>query len=841
MGSRFVRALAEVGEDERARFGGKAVQLAALCGVEGVHVPGGFCVSAEAGWGEEEERPVREEEGAAGEEGVGGEEGAAEEEAGRAALHGLPEAIAAEIRAAVLARGPETAWAVRSSATTEDQAHTAFAGLHDSFLAVVGADAVVDAVRRCRASLHSARAVAWRRAQGILDTDARMAVLVQELVPAEVSGTLFTADPVSGRRGTAAIEACAGLGEALVGGRVAGQGFALRGGVVERRPEPGVAALLTDDELRALEALGRRIEAARGAPQDIEWCRAGGRFSVVQSRPITTLFPIPPAPDDAPRIYLSVAHQQMMLDALTPLGRSLWLKTTPRPMAEAGGRLFVDVTAMLATGPGRAALLHTMAQHDLLTLDALRTVLDRGDLLPPVASSAPAAPPPAAPPPLEADDTVVPALIAAWDDSLEQGRRRLQGCAGEGCFDAIDDDLVALRERMADPVGRQAYMSAIDAAFWLDEQLGEWLGEADAAAVLARSAPGDVTAEMALGLLDVADAIRPHPAVVAWLGQVDAEVGQDALLSGLRRVGGGAGAADALGDWLQRYGMRGVGEIDLGRPRFRERPGRLLPLLLAHVQHLPTGEATRRRDEGAREAADKAADVLGRLQALPQGADKVDRTRRAIARLRTYMGYREYPKFGMIQRYGLYKQVLLGQARRLVQAGVLADETDAFFLSFDELRAVVRTGRVQAGLVAARRLDHARNERLRPPRVLTSEGECLDGGWPDGAARAGELVGLPVSLGVAEGRARVLLDVGDAALQPGEILVTRFTDPSWTPAFLLAGGLVTEIGGRMTHGAVVARELGLPAVVGVHEATTRIRDGQRIRVDGGRGTVALLD
>ena len=228
------------------------------------------------------------------------------------------------------------------------------------------------------------------------------------------------------------------------------------------------------------------------------------------------------------------------------------------------------------------------------------------------------------------------------------------------------------------------------------------------------------------------------------------------------------------------------------------------------------------------------------MRDLPDGDRKADETKRKIDRVRTFIGYREYPKYGMVSRYFVYKQALLEEAGRLVQARVLREKEDIFYLTFQELHDVVRTNHVDDQLIC-RRKDAFRSYRaLTPPRVLTSDGEAITGAYRRDDVPTGALVGLPVSAGTIEGRARVILDMAEADLEPGDILVTAYTDPSWSPLFVAIAGLVTEVGGQMTHGAVIAREYGLPAVVGVGQATRLIRDGQRIRVNGTDGYIEVL-
>jgi pyruvate,water dikinase len=363
---------------------------------------------------------------------------------------------------------------------------------------------------------------------------------------------------------------------------------------------------------------------------------------------------------------------------------------------------------------------------------------------------------------------------------------------------------------------------------------------------------------MGLALLDVADVIRPHPDVVAFLRHVEDEGFREArerngdqfgerasrtsrqFLDELPKLAGGREARDAIEAWLDKYGMRCVGEIDITRPRWSERPSTLVPIILGNIKNFEPGAGERRFEQGRQEAWKKEQELLERLRALPDGERKAEEAKRMIDRVRTFIGYREVPKYGMVSRYFVYKQALLEEAERLVQAHVLREKEDIFYLTFQELHDVVRTHQVDDQRIR-QRMDAFRSyQALTPPRVLTSDGEAIAGAYRRDDLPAGALLGLPVSAGTIEGRARVILDMAEADLEAGDILVTAYTDPSWTPLFVAIKGLVTEVGGLMTHGAVIAREYGLPAVVGVEHATRLIRDGQRIRVHGTDGYVEIL-
>lgn len=836
-GAPWVVDFQEAGRSAVPLVGGKGAGLAELSRIEGVRVPPGFCITTAAFRLVVGQVPAL--------DGLIDRLAALDANDG-AALRGLsadirhaieaaaiPPELAGEITRRLAGLGHGCGLAVRSSATAEDLPTASFAGQHDSYLNLTRPAAVLNHIGRCWASLYTERAVAYRQRNGFDHRKVQMAVIVQRMVPAEASGVLFTADPVTGDRKVACIDAAAGLGEALVSGRINPDAFKVRDGQVVEMPGE---ACLTDAQAVRLAALGRRIEAHFGAPQDIEWCLDRDGFHIVQSRPITTLFPIPRAPDDGPRVYLSVGHREMMTDAWKALGLSLRQLNSPAGFYEAGGRLYVDVTARLATAEGRRALLGLAGKSDPLTGDALRTIIDRGFVPPETEETPAAAGKPAAPPPLEPDPAIVAGLIQASEASLAALKRDIATKRGADLLDFIRADIGELKRILFDPLSHRAIMASMEAVWQLNDQMQEWLGEKNAADVLAQSVSGNITSEMGLALLDVADVIRPHQQVVAFLE----EGGDDGFLDALPGLPGGREARNAIQGFLDRYGMRCVGEIDITRPRWSERPSALLPMILANVRNFAPGEAGRRFERGLKEADAKAQELLARLRQLPDGEEKADQARAATERLRVFAGYREYPKYHMMCRYFVYKQALLEEARSLAKDGAIKQVEDIFHLTFGELREAVESRRVDAGLIAERKLAFAANQALTPPRVLTSEGEAVSGAYRREDLPPGALVGLAVSAGMVEGRARVVLDVADADLEPGDILVTPFTDPSWTPLFVAIKGLVTEVGGQMTHGAVIAREYGLPAVVGLENATRLIRDGERIRLHGSEGYVEIL-
>jgi pyruvate,water dikinase len=341
---------------------------------------------------------------------------------------------------------------------------------------------------------------------------------------------------------------------------------------------------------------------------------------------------------------------------------------------------------------------------------------------------------------------------------------------------------------------------------------------------------------MGLQLLDVADVIRPYPEVIKYLRRAK----DDNFFEGLNDIEGGQEVKRAIEDFLRKYGMRCSGEIDITKNRWSEKPTTLVPALLGNIKNFVRGAAKDKFEQGQQEALKKERELLGRLKRLPDGEQKAKETKRMIDLLRNLAGYREYPKYAIVTRYFIYKQALMKEAEKLVQASVIQDKEDIYYLSFEEFREVVRTDNLDYNTISKRKDEFKSYEKLSPPRVMTSDGEIITGAYNPENLPPNALPGLAVSSGVIEGRARVILNIEDASLEEGDILVTTFTDPSWTPLFVAIKGLVTEVGGLMTHGAVIAREYGLPAVVGVENATKLIKDGERIRVNGTDGYVEKL-
>ncbi|PGQ43129.1 phosphoenolpyruvate synthase [Bacillus thuringiensis] len=867
--SSFVLDFQEIENTQLSLVGGKGLNLGELTNIQGIQVPEGFCVTT-----------------------VGYEKAIEQNEELQTLLQQLTKLkmeeraqigeMSKKIREVIMAVeiptdvveavahylsrfGNEHAYAVRSSATAEDLPYASFAGQQDTYLNIIGEEAILQHVRKCWASLFTERAVTYRIQNGFKHNQVSICVVVQKMVFPEASGILFTADPITSNRKVLSIDASFGLGEALVSGLVSADNYKVKegeisetmiatkkiaiyalkeGGTETKQIDPVQQKLqtLSEQQILQLAQIGRQIEAYFGCPQDIEWCLAHDTIYIVQSRPITTLYPIPEVNDGENHVYISVGHQQMMTDAMKPLGLSFFLLTTSAPMRKAGGRLFVDATQQLALPASRDYLINTLGKSDPLIRDALTTVVERDNfitLLPDdekEKSVGKGVPPASTQPEIENDPAIVTELIKNSEASLEELKQNMQLKSGVDVLDFILEDIQQLKKVLFNPQSIAVIMAGMNASTWINEKMEQWLGEKNAADTLSQSVQNNVTSEMGLALMDVADVIRPYKEVITYLQHVE----DDSFLNELVQFKGGEEARDAILTFLNKYGMRCSGEIDITKTRWSEKPTTIIPMILNHIRDFEYGASKRKFEEGLQEAVKKEEELVNRLQHLPDSKQKVEETKRMIRNIRNCIGYREYPKYGMVNRYFIYKQALLKEAEQLVQSGVIHEVDDIYYLTFEELHEVVRTNKLDYELIQKQKNDYKLYEKLTPPRIMTSDGEIIAGKYKRENLPADAIVGLPVSSGVIEGRARVILNMEEANLEEGDILVTAFTDPGWTPLFVSIKGLVTEVGGLMTHGAVIAREYGLPAVVGVENATKIIKDGQRIRVHGTEGYIEVL-
>ncbi len=707
------------------------------------------------------------------------------------------------------------------------------------------------------------------------------------MVAASVAGVLFTANPLTGKRREAVIDANPGLGEAVVSGATNPDHFVVRtatgemveqrlgdkrisiqpvasGGVqrveqAEARPE----ACLTDMEVRALVELGAEVEKHFACPQDIEWAfDAAGQIFLLQARPITTLFPLPvdaPTADEAPRVYLSFNVQQGTYRPFTPMGISAIRvlassiaalvgyppRSTlagPRFVTEAASRVFFDVTAALRSSFGRALLLQSMDQAEVHAAAMFRQLAnDPRFALRPTARwllwRAIAR--------LLIYSGSLWHLVQAMVSPRSARARFLRLVrtlpkmgkveANRPAADYLTKVERLLVESMHVLLGASfpVMVGGMQTLALAKTLLGEQVTESELQVAL-RGLPSNPTTEMNLALWTLAGQVRADPPVAQQVrGSAPVRLAE-AYHSGrlpepLQR---------GLADFLSLYGHRSVSELDLGVPRWSEDPAYVLNILCGYLESRePALSPAAQYRQAAREAEAMVAELTrratrrGRLRGLIVSF--------CLRRARALGGLREMPRFVIALLLAQARTLLWPVGEELARCGRLEAAGDIFFLTLPEgqealagtdMRARVRERRANDGLERARR---------HVPLVLLSDGTEPSAESPVAISSQEFLQGTSASPGVVTAFARVILDPRDADLLPGEILVAPSTDPGWTPLFLTAGGLVMETGGAMAHGAIVAREYGIPAVVGVRGATEQIPTGSRITVDGAAGTVSI--
>ena len=790
--------------------------------------------------------------------------------------------------------------AVRSSATAEDLPGMSFAGQQDTFLNVIGDPALLEAVVNCWSSLWTARAIGYRERNKVPHAEAALAIVVQEMVPAQVSGVLFSANPLSGLRAEMVIDVTFGLGEALVSGKVQPDHYVVNlpdnrivtktlgakaisirgkeGGGLETIDEPTHdRQALSDDQIMELTDMGKYVQAIFDFPQDIEWALYDGDFYMLQSRPITSLFPIPQGlGDEKLHVMFSFAAVQGMYGPITPLGRDalcmafagaaalFGLQRTYENQGAlriAGERLWVDITSVVYNKVGQKVLRVAIPLLEPTIVQPLET-LWRDNLT----SDKLGMPRPGTFFQLlrfgfSIFRRVIPAFFNPdrFRESVSNETEGLLDELRDRAGDIQGDTSTCLSQRMelldfilpgfsffitryipAIFVG-MATMNLLD-HFARGIPSDDANSESDLSVLtmqLTRGIPNNVTTEMDLYLWKSAKRIKTDPeSTDIFLEEKPDDLAQRFHDQALPPEG-----QEVVSTFLDRYGMRAVGEIDISRSRWSDDPTHIMGVLQNYLRIEDEDRAPdvvfERSAREAESAIEKLVDAVSRTNG---GRLKARLVRFAAGRMRSLLGLREMPKFMLMRMLAIQRKGLLSSGEDMVAEGVFDQPDDIFYLHPDELANLAEGDeRDWREIIISRRMLYEREKlRRQLPRLLLSDGRAFYEGLSAPEEEEGVLVGSAVSPGLVEGVVHVIFDPLEEQLAPGEILVCQGTDPAWTPLFLAAGGLITEVGGMMTHGSLVAREYGIPAVVGVHEATSRLKTGQRVRVDGSAGRVVVL-
>jgi pyruvate,water dikinase len=795
----------------------------------------------------------------------------------------MPEKVEEEIVKAADKIGIDNYYAVRSSATAEDLAFASFAGQQDTYLNIKGKASLINSVRNCWASLFTDRAILYRLQNKIEHEKVHMSVVVQKMVLPDIAGIMFTADPVSGNRGIISIDASYGLGEALVSGLVSPDIYKFKkesmeieskniadkkmaimpiqgGGTkkVDITGEKSISQVMVDGDIKKLAELGMKIEEHYGCPQDIEWCLEKNKLYIVQSRAITSLFPLqtPMPKDESMHVYISLSHAQVMTDPISPLGIDLFRDMLPfgenvereeryKILTSAGGRIYADISGLMHFKKLQVKIPELLESGDALMAEALGQLVQRknfdeklkgkkANIKPFLRYIMPVA--------IKTIKNLVfsntEGTVKLMNNYIKQ-REKDTLKAVQSAKQGVEklDVIYKTASLYEDAKIIIPYLAPGIIAFKVLGNLEKkFLGTNHYTNIIAKGLEGNITTEMGLLIGDLADMVRKSQSLIYEFENEDCKT----LISRINKVKGNDEFKRFFNNFINQYGVRASGEIDIARDRWLENPEPLVKSILAIIK--TSKEGIHREEYGKTiEKAKEAAENMVKEIQDKHGKIKAKIARRLILVLRNSFPIREHHKFMMMRLFMIFKNVLLEEAKILVGKDCLKEENDIFYVSFEELYKAIENSESLKTLVEARKEEYEYYKKLSAPRVMTSEGEEIKAGYKRGNMPEGALLGIPVSSGVIEGIAKVITDPSKTALNKGEILVAPFTDPGWTPLFINASGLVMEVGGLLTHGTVVAREYGIPAVVGISEATKKIKTGQKIRVDANNGYVMVIE
>ncbi|MEN8907624.1 MAG: phosphoenolpyruvate synthase [Clostridiales bacterium] len=786
----------------------------------------------------------------------------------------LPADLSTELIKTLYLYDINKSFAIRSSATAEDLPTASFAGQHNTYLNISGKNSILKHIKKCWASLFTERAIIYRIQNNFLHDKISLSVIVQEMIEPSVSGIMFTADPKTSNRKVVSIDASYGLGESLVSGLVNCDNFKVRdnkiiskiisdkkiqikfssdGGTIEELIDDNNRKLpaLSDSVILELSKIGKYIEEHYSHPQDIEWCIKDNKIYILQSRPITTLYPLPKVDSGETRVFLSAGHLQMMTAPLKPLGVYFFRSAISNPPYQViGGRIYCDLSHDLATLLGRFMTKKIIGIiGDTLLTESISKVCKDKHIIRQLKKGKEKV--------IQSgnnsgglsiishaykmykknDPNIIKNFIVEEQKSIDKMEDNINKLSGSKVFDFIYENHEDRRTKLMQPPNAGVITSVMLSTMWFNKKIKKWIGIENAADTIIQSIPNSVTSDTGLELLDVADVVRKYPEIIEYFKNAN----NDSFFDDILKLEGGEHVYNSIKNYLDSYGMRCSGDIDITVPRWSEEPTKLIPFIMNNVNNFESNSKKIKFEQGIKESEEKIEYYAKEVEKLFNGKRNAKKIRSIASIIRNYIGYREYPKFSYIKRYYIYKKALLKEAEKLLELNLIKEKEDVYYLNFDEFKEIVNSLTLDYSIIEKRKEEYKHYERLTPQRLITSDGDVIESEYNKEDIPEHSLVGVPVSSGVIEGRARVISSMEEADFEEGDILVTEFTDPSWTPLFVSIKGLITEVGGLMTHGAVISREYGLPAVVSVENATKLIKDGQKIRLNGTKGYVETLD
>ena len=782
----------------------------------------------------------------------------------------IDENLENEINIALNKIGEEKFYAVRSSATAEDLENMSFAGQQDTYLNIQGINSIKENIKKCWASLYTQRAVIYRKKNNIKEEDISICVVIQEMIDSKKSGIMFSADPLTNNYNNITIDAGFGLGEALVSGLITPDLYKYHkvdnkiiykevnkkeiaiyrkdsGGTqqVILNEKQQTTQVLSNSEIKQLSNIAKDIETYYNSPQDIEWAiNEDDKIYILQSRPITSLYPKINKIHDDERIYISFNHVQVMTDTIRPLGIDLFKNILPFiSIQDAGGRVYIDITPVIKL-PIRNKIIEKLIPNvDFLMADALKNYVDKyniGKKLPSKEAIK------------QVKNVVLPVVKTTRKNYKQNVKPDSQTIVNNFIenFTIDIDNKINKSESLIEKIKKiqeigpsmfpsvlQNIMPYIAPGIISYKKLLSLLEKNSMDATLCEKVvsgiEGNITTEMGLMVGDLSDLVRNDTYLIKIL-ETDPQNAHEKIIQQSED-----NVRKAFEKFLSIYGMRGIKEIDFTNERYIEDFTTVSISILNNIQTLKEKEHRENYNKLIEESIISEKKILKTLKEKGNERD-LDKAQNYIKNIRCFLSMREHGKYALMKVFNIFRNVFKEVGEYLEEKMLIDSKEDIYYLTIEEIQDILLNKTNYKKVIDNRKEAYEFYEKLTPPRVMNSDGEIFKGNYNKGDIPKDALVATPVSCGIYEGYARVILNPKDDNLKKGEILVTKFTDPGWTPLFINAKGLILEVGGLLTHGAIVAREYGIPALVGLENATTLIKTGDYIRINADKGYVEIL-
>lgn len=784
-----------------------------------------------------------------------------------------------DIEKALNTIGKENFYSIRSSATAEDLPNMSFAGQQDTYLNIYGIDELIYHIKKCFASLYTQRAVIYRKKNNLIEKEVSMSVIVQKMVNSNKSGIMFTVNPITNNYNELTIDAGFGLGETLVSGLISPDFYKYdkhknkiietkinkkeiaiyrkkQGGTDKRILDENIQykQVLTLSEIKEVASIGKSIEEYYKYPQDIEWAIDDeNKLYILQSRAITSLYPkIDKNHEEEDKVYISLNHIQVMTDPVKPLGIDMFKRIFPYKqdinigkslaITSGGGRVYIDLTEILKL-PFRNKIIKLISSNvDYLMGNALENYLMKNKLNKKIPS-------------INMIKGAKNSIFYIFKKGIKNIKSKTKPNAEYEINLFIEEFINNIKSEIENIEDLESKINVIKklaprTLITIFKNIGPYimagiLSYKSLISILKKNnidtnlvnkivsgLEGNVTTEMGLRVGDLTDCIRGKEDIIKILKEHPKNAHIIILEKNYDELN------ICLNKFLDDYGMRGLGEIDISNPRYKDDFTMISKSIINNLNTLKEKEHRENYNKLIQESKKNEELILKLIK--EKNSKDLKKAKNYIDNIRCFLSMREHGKYAIIKAFDVYRKAIYECADKLKLNNFIENKDDIIYLTLDEIILVLNDKINFKEKIKKTKERYKSYYKLTPPRVIDNNGEIYLGSYKKNK-NSNVLVATSVSSGIYEGYAKVIFDPSSGSLEKGEILVTKFTDPGWTPFFINAKGLILEVGGLMTHGAIVAREYGIPALVGLDNATNLIKTGDYLRIDANKGYIEILE